>query len=479
MKKKVLAMSLLTIAMCASLIIGATLALFSDKAQTDLSVSSGKIDVTASIDEESLVLYSPKLINEDGVITDATNVASGTKFFNGGTVTIEDNTLALENVTPGDKATFTINMKIESNIAVKYRVQLLRGQDEGLFAGLKVSVDDKECDTSWEELYETDWIEADAGVGAEISPISVAIELPANAESKYQNTSCSLIARVEAVQGNAEIPSEELFGDNVAYDGNKYYKTLAEAIEVINTSPNGGTLYLRPNAESTLLDNAHTPVMKNLTIYANGAKFNSDLSIDTYGGPLTEDITLEVYDAKNLYVWGEAKSDITRTIKLYNCQNTGEGATQNAGRLFYISGTVGTTNVKIDNCIVQNTDSPIYTNAKGEVVVQNSEFIDCAVPININTKAEDGTLTAKVKNNTFIRCGCTEEMDATISTYAAPIRFVETNKCQVILTVDGNKVIETVGDNGDVLLAELREGEPASNPIEAYIQSGLIVNYGE
>lgn len=478
MKKKVLAMSLLTIAMCASLIIGATLALFSDKAQTDLSVSSGKIDVTASIDEESLVLYSPKLINEDGVITDATNVASGTKFFNGGTVTIEDNTLALENVTPGDKATFTINMKIESNIAVKYRVQLLRGQDEGLFAGLKVSVDDKECDTSWEELYETDWIEADAGVGAEISPISVAIELPANAESKYQNTSCSLIARVEAVQGNAEIPSEEQFGDNVAYDGNKYYKTLAEAIEVINASPNGGTLYLRPNAESTLLDNAHTPVMKNLTIYANGAKFDQDLSIDTYGGPLTEDITLEVYDAKNLYVWGEAKSDITRTIKLYNCQNTGEGATQHAGRLFYISGTAGTTNVLIDNCIVQNTDSPIYTNAKGEVVVQNSEFIDCAVPININTKAEDGTLTAKVINNTFIRCGCTEEMDATISTYAAPIRFVETNKCQVTLTVDGNKVIDTVGDNGDVLLGELREGE-VSYHVDATVQPDLEVNYGE
>ena len=45
MKKKVLAMSLLTIALCASLIVGATFAFFANKSSVDVPVNAGALDI--------------------------------------------------------------------------------------------------------------------------------------------------------------------------------------------------------------------------------------------------------------------------------------------------------------------------------------------------------------------------------------------------------------------------------------------------
>lgn len=120
-----LALSVLTVVLAASLIAGSTYALFSDTAGSTIVITSGKVDVEAKI--TYFELYSPTEISTDesnGVL-DPSNAADATEkaFANGGTASLgEDGTLALTNVTPGDKVTFTLSLTNKSNISIRYRL---------------------------------------------------------------------------------------------------------------------------------------------------------------------------------------------------------------------------------------------------------------------------------------------------------------------------------------------------------------------
>ena len=112
MKKKALISSVLTIAICLSLIAGSTFALFTSESSVNIAVTSGKVDVTAVIDETTLATTSMGLAQTNGA------------FANGGSATFDENAkLHLTNMTPGDKATFTIKVTNNSNVDVQYRVK--------------------------------------------------------------------------------------------------------------------------------------------------------------------------------------------------------------------------------------------------------------------------------------------------------------------------------------------------------------------
>ena len=51
MKKKTLLMSILTVVMCLSLTIGGTFALFTSESELDIAVNSGKVEISATIDQ--------------------------------------------------------------------------------------------------------------------------------------------------------------------------------------------------------------------------------------------------------------------------------------------------------------------------------------------------------------------------------------------------------------------------------------------
>ena len=109
---KVLLSAVLTIALCVSVISGATFALFTSEAQTNIAVTAGKVNVEAMIDEASLELYSM-------------DKAQTGKFENGGTAgfaTVNNaHTLTLTNITPGDAVKFNVVVTNNSNVAIKYR----------------------------------------------------------------------------------------------------------------------------------------------------------------------------------------------------------------------------------------------------------------------------------------------------------------------------------------------------------------------
>ena len=104
MKKRILLVSFLTIALCFSLIFGATYALFTSESKVNIAVTSGKVQMEASI--ENLKIYS-------------LDVEQTEKFENGGTAVYENGVLTLDKMTPGDKVTFDIKIVNSSNINIK------------------------------------------------------------------------------------------------------------------------------------------------------------------------------------------------------------------------------------------------------------------------------------------------------------------------------------------------------------------------
>ena len=89
MKKKVLAISILTIVLCMSLIAGAVMALFTSESKVNIAVSSGTVDVQATI--VSTTTYS---------MGEAT--AQNGTFENGGTARVDGISIVLDRMTPGD-----------------------------------------------------------------------------------------------------------------------------------------------------------------------------------------------------------------------------------------------------------------------------------------------------------------------------------------------------------------------------------------
>ena len=131
MNKKMLLTSLMSIAMLTSITVGATYALFTSESKTDIAVTSGKVRVIANIDETSV--KTKQLYDLD--YTDGINNTYE------GVVTFNEEGLKLEKFVPGDGIKFNIVIKNESNVTAKYRTIINCSNDNGLFEGLEVSID--------------------------------------------------------------------------------------------------------------------------------------------------------------------------------------------------------------------------------------------------------------------------------------------------------------------------------------------------
>ncbi len=226
-KTKVLATSIASIAMCASIAVGGTFALFTDESEVNIAVTSGKVKMNALVDTQSVALTS---LGEE---------MTGTTWANGGFASVSGGEVTLTNVTPGDKITFNIGITNESTVNVQYRtvVSCVEGLD--LFSGLVVTLeyanDVEDSQTfngltaygNWNALApQTE--EADV---ENVDTVIVTIELPNrsnglvfgedNLDNQYQGLSTKLNYRVEAVQGNAGVQDDVADEDTtLAYTAN-------------------------------------------------------------------------------------------------------------------------------------------------------------------------------------------------------------------------------------------------------------------
>jgi predicted ribosomally synthesized peptide with SipW-like signal peptide len=188
MKKKLL-ISILTLVMCFSLMTGATFALFTSESKVNVAITSGNVSVVATVDDESVVTYSMG-IEQDYATWE-----------NGGNVVISstDNTINLNNITPGDKVEFDIIVHNKSDVKVKYRTSFnaTNSQDE-LIGGLLVTING--VTYSGFGIY-SNWKPVEVGCEDEI--VSIAIELPESAGSEYANKQTAFAFSVVAIQNNA------------------------------------------------------------------------------------------------------------------------------------------------------------------------------------------------------------------------------------------------------------------------------------
>ena len=182
---------------CLIIVTGSTFSLFTSETGINIAVTSGKVDMEARINGASLKLYSKS--EEQTVVPE--------KFANGGEASFNllKTELTLENVTPGDAATFDIELANNSKVDIAYRVSWeVEGELKDV---LKAYV---QVGEEWIEINELDptwitWKYAEDGVETEkTANIHVCVILPLEVGNDYQETDDTVISfKVVAVQANA------------------------------------------------------------------------------------------------------------------------------------------------------------------------------------------------------------------------------------------------------------------------------------
>ena len=240
MKKKALIASLLTLALCLGVLVGATFALLTSESKVNIVTTAGDVDVVATID--GFKLYSFGVEQE-------VNSANWTgKFANQGSAALDAQTgeLKLENITPGDKAVIDIGFTNLSDIAIKYRVEMQVTVPE---ADGEVSLKDALTATATiggidynMKSSKTVWL--GAAPGETIGNISVAIEFPgdkdvitygaANDHNQYSNKEADIQLAIYAVQANAQTTDElvDVAADDFSNTLAGLDTTTAESVEL-------------------------------------------------------------------------------------------------------------------------------------------------------------------------------------------------------------------------------------------------------
>ncbi len=242
-----------------------------------------------------------------------------------------------------------------------------------------------------------------------------------------------------------------------------YAETLKAALTAAHqANGNSITIYCKPS-ETIAKSDPHINVTKDLTIYANNADFGgNDLSIGTYVAPVNSTTTINIYNAKNLVVWGQpvdGRADVWN-VNFYDCVNEGSNFLMYRGG----EGATAKLNLRMENCHATGyTDSTVHTTADGSITIINCTFTDNCAPINVAHK-QAGTMKVKIEGSTFTGCGSTSTTN-TLNQYAAPIRLVNNNGSGTLTAeISGTTITGTVGSNGDILIGDGRNGK-SSNPV--------------
>ncbi len=293
-KTKTIVLSALTIAMCASLIAGGTLALFTGESHVGIEVTSGKVDVTANV--------TALAINSDAVgdtaleaiddWTEATPDGSNFSgsFANGGGVEYKAadgiGTLTINGISPGDSVKFTVSVENKSTILVKYQMRLQVTKEDDTenklssvlewYFNEKTSVGAQQLATAWSDP-----------LNAETNPTSaqeVRLRLPKAITEDYQGKTCNVTLSVVAIQSNGSPVT--LCGENHYYDA-----TTNTCIYCGAENPVKG--HLDPSTGNFVLDSLADPDATDVTIPGTVGGAPVSIPDSAFKGKSLESVTLE------------------------------------------------------------------------------------------------------------------------------------------------------------------------------------------
>ena len=358
-KSKLLLSSLATIAMSASLAVGGTYALFTDKADVNIAISSGTVDVTATV--ENAKVYSGVWNSANGAYE---SIEQGNlTFLNDidGTPSVEftANSLTIEKMTPMDKVTFDIRIQNGSNVKASYQtvVGLVDGID--LFKGLVVTIGEyapyegMTAYSAWQVLPQEDIV------------VPVSIELPYRAineetweseNNQYMGKSCEISYSVRAVQGNAYVSNDGTVGNeaNTKYIYNENDLVLfANAVENGNDFA-GETIKMMKDISygSTY---GRRAVVSNSDIFPIGGDVDFNGTFDG-NGKVISGLTIAGEEYVGLFATAGRQS-VIKNVTLDNATISGN---------HFVGGIVGWSVGKVENCVVKNSTISATPNATAD-----------------------------------------------------------------------------------------------------------------
>ena len=489
--KRALLSSVMAIVLCLAMLIGTTFAWFTDSASTAVNkIQSGKLDVALEMSTDGTnwesaegktltfktadnraadkILWEPgctyelpklRVVNKGNLALKYTVEITG---INGDAKLNEVIDWTIAGITVGN--TFTsLAVGANSEFTIKGHMQETAGNE---YQGLTI-------DGIGITVFATQYTHENDSYGNQydknapyIYPAGVTTESFAQATSvEYTNN------LGDVVTGNK--PAVAAYVDasgNVKYVGDIYAAIKSNASVIY--CKKDATLRMRERLEDT---NRTPDLTSDLTIYANGADFQyGQISMNMTDAGKAANVTVKVYDAKNIEVWGLTPNDgVTQNIVMENCTNIGESATGDKGILMYITGNTGTVNATVNNCHVEKNSSGIYMSTNGSLTVSDSTFVECATGIKSSYKG-NGTRTDRIENCVFTKCGCTAEMAGNtdwLKNDSAAIKYKKSGTGTITLTLKSNTITGTIGDKGDTQFVDVTpviEGPViASNPQQA------------
>ena len=490
--KRALISSALAILMCVAMLIGTTFAWFTDTASTAVNkIQSGKLDVALEMSTDGTnwetaegktltfktadnraadkILWEPgctyelpqlRVVNKGDLALKYKVIISG---INGSAKlnevidwTINDAPINLtdEHLSAGQTgAAFTIKGHMQKTAGNEYQGLTI----DGIGITVIATQDTVEYDSNGNQYDQNAPFIYPAGVTTESFAQATSVEYTNNLGDVVTGNKPAVAAYVDA-------------SGNVKYVGDIYAAIKSNASVIY--CKKDATLRMRER----LVDTNRTPdLTSDLTIYANGANFQyGEISVNMTTAGKAAELTVKVYDAKNIKVWGGTPDDgVTQNIVMENCTNIGESATGDKGILMYITGNTGTVNATVNNCHVEKNSSGIYMSTNGSLTVSDSTFVECATGIKSSYKG-NGTRTDRIENCVFTKCGCTAEMAGNtdwLKNDSAAIKYKKSGTGTITLTLKSNTITGTIGDKGDTQFVDVTpviEGPViASNPQQA------------
>lgn len=289
LKSKTFLGAILSIALCMSLIAGATFAIFTSEAKTNIVVKSGKVDVVATVN--NIKLYSHENIDVktgEGTRKDL----EGMTFLTGGTAEYSNGTFTLDKIVPGDGVTFDIKVTNNSNVDSKYRV-VVSDATEG--SDLSTQLEIKVNNGTW-------GVWNDLAAGEEIPAIPVSIGLPTLAGDKWQDKTIKFAVTVEAVQGNAAVVDE-------------YPVTAATAVTVNEDNTTAEETIIASAGKVGSLNVAKATVPSGAKVEEGATKLELSVKKTTVPANFTVEITQNEPKALNIHMEGLA-SDNDQLVKV-------------------------------------------------------------------------------------------------------------------------------------------------------------------
>ncbi len=393
MKKKTIVTSIVSIATSLSLIGGSTFALFTDESNVNIAVTSGKVDVLATVQQDSLKLYSFDVEQ------------SNNTFENGGTAEFDANgALSLNRLTPGDKATFTISVANNSNVAIQYRVKMAV---EGELANALVasaSMGENENTQTLKSGENTAWARVGVtdGKGDDIDDINVSVEFPNtddsiskdNKDNEYQNKTANVSFTVEAVQGNAQMvdtwdgtantdwytenPTAAEFTLGTAEE----LAGLSQLIDNETTTFEGQTINLEKDMDFYLEDENGEPIcFEPIGSYRNDQAFKG--TFDGQGHTISN-ISQNTWALNNGYYYGDLGLGLFGLVEDATIKNLNMDGASISGESAIVGIVAATAygECTFENITVKNSQGADYQYYAGGIVgwaSGNHQYINCNV----------------------------------------------------------------------------------------------------